>query len=155
VEVVPTTHPPPLSATPGRTTAEYAGLQTLNMTGIAVGPANEAGQRITITAVSSNPGLIPNPTVNYTSPNSTGSLTFTPVANTFGTAFITVTLQDDGGTSNGGVDTLVRTFTVTVNAVNDAPTLDPIPSFTITEDAPPPTENMTGTTIGQAKEAPR
>ena len=41
----------------------------------------------------------------------------TPTANQFGTATITVTVTD--GTTN-----TVRTFTVTVNAVNDAPTLN-------------------------------
>ena len=42
------------------------------------------------------------------------TLTFTPAANAFGTVTITVTLQDDGGTANSGVDTVVRTFTITV-----------------------------------------
>jgi hypothetical protein len=68
------------------------------------------------------PGLIPNPTVNYTSANTTGSLTFTPVSNGYGTATITVTVND-GGTSNNIV---TRTFTVTVNAVNQPPTLNAI-----------------------------
>jgi len=43
-------------------------------------------------AVSSNPGLIPNPGVNYVSPNFTGTLTFTPVSNASGTTIITVTV---------------------------------------------------------------
>jgi len=70
--------------------------------------------------------LIPNPKVNYTSANSTGSLTFTPVANKTGTATVTVTVKD-GGTSNNIV---TRTFTVTVNAVNQAPTLNAISNLT-------------------------
>lgn len=32
-----------------------------------------------------------------------------------------MTVKDDGGTANGGVDTFSRTFTVTVNPINDAP----------------------------------
>lgn len=98
---------------------EEAGQTTVPLTGISDGGSE--GQAITITAVSDNPSLIPNPTVNYTSPNATGSLVFTPVANQNGTATITVTVQDNGGTVNGGVDRIVRTFTVTVNPVNDAP----------------------------------
>ena len=73
-----------------------------------------------MTASSSNPGLIPNPAVNYTSPNATGTLKFTPVANNSGTATITVTVND-GGTSNNIV---TQSFTVTVNAVNQPPTLE-------------------------------
>ncbi|MCX8092450.1 MAG: immunoglobulin domain-containing protein, partial [Verrucomicrobiae bacterium] len=65
-----------------------------------------------VTATSSNPALIPNPTVSYTSPNSTGSLTFTPVANAFGTATLTVTVNDGGASNN----IISRSFTVTVNA---------------------------------------
>jgi surface-anchored protein len=91
--------------------APSSGLQTIALTGISAGP-NES-QSLTVAAVSSNPGLIPNPTVNYSS-GSTGSLTFTPVAGQSGTATITVTLTDDGGTANGGVNVTTRTFTITV-----------------------------------------
>src|SRR6185369_9464144 len=38
-----------------------------------------------------------------------------------GTATVSVSLKDDGGTANGGVDTTTQTFNITVNAVNDAP----------------------------------
>ena len=99
--------------------------QTVNMSGISAGPSNET-QTISITATSGNTGLIPNPTVNYTSPNATGSLQYTPVAGQSGSAVITVTVTDSGGTANGGVDTTVETFTVNVSSVNTAPVLDPI-----------------------------
>ena len=91
---------------------------------------------LTVTASSSNTGLVADPTVVYTSANATGSLKYTPVANQHGTATITVTVTDDGGTANGGVDTKVRTFTITVNSVNDAPTLNAIADETVNEDAP-------------------
>src|SRR5204862_5299485 len=83
-------------------------------------------QSLTVTASSSNTALIPNPTVSYTSANASGSLSYTPVADQSGSAVITVTVQDDGGTANGGLDTVTRTFTVTVLAVNDQPTLNAI-----------------------------
>ena len=44
------------------------------------------------------------------------------MANAFGTATITVTVNDGQRANN----TIARTFTVTVNAVNDPPTLDAI-----------------------------
>ena len=49
-----------------------------------------------MTATSSNTALIPNPTVTYTSPDATGSLSYQPVANQSGTAVITVTVRDAG-----------------------------------------------------------
>src|SRR5262249_30956306 len=102
----------------------------INLTGIGSGP-NES-QNLAITAVSSNPGLIPNPTVNYASPNTAGVLTYTPVANASGTAAIVVTGIDDGGTANGGVNPFSQTFTVVVNPVNQAPTLNQISPATFT-----------------------
>jgi hypothetical protein len=100
-------------------TLEDASLQTVSLTGIGAGSGES--QTISITAVSSNPALIPNPVISHTSPNTSGSLSFTPVANTNGSATITITVQDSGGTDNSGVDTVTRSFSVTVTAVNDAP----------------------------------
>jgi hypothetical protein len=110
---------PTLDAIGDLTINEDDPQQTVNFAGITAGPFET--QTLTVTATSNNTGLIPNPAVNYTSPNATGTLTFTPVANQSGSALITVTVNDGGGTANGGVETVVRTFTVTVNAVNDAP----------------------------------
>lgn len=128
-------------------TLENPGLQTVNLTGI--GSGNVESQGLTITAVSDNPSLIPHPTVSYTSPNATGSLSYTPVDNRDGTATITVTVTDTGGTANGGVNTITQTFIVTVVEVNDAPTLDVIPDpNAIPEDAAQQTINLTGISAG-------
>ena len=64
---------------------EDAGLQTVNLAGISAGPG-ESAQPLQVTASSNNTGLIPNPTVTYTSPAATGSLSYTPVANASGSA---------------------------------------------------------------------
>jgi hypothetical protein len=113
---------------------EDAGPQTINLAGITAGGGES--QSLTVTATSDNPTLIPNPSVTYVSPDSTGSLSYAPLANQFGTAVITVTVTDGGGTSNGGVDTISRTFTVVVQPVNDAPGVAaPIVDLTVTEDA--------------------
>jgi hypothetical protein len=82
---------------------EDAGAQTVNLTGVAAGGGET--QVLTVTASSSNTALIPNPTVTYTSAATTGSLSYTPVANANGTAVITVTVTDNGGTANSGVAT--------------------------------------------------
>ena len=57
-----------------------------------------------------------------------------PDSNVNGTATVTVSLQDDGGTDNSGIDTLEIPITVTVTTVNDAPTITPPSSQTIDED---------------------
>ncbi|GAK59765.1 fibronectin, type III domain-containing protein [Candidatus Vecturithrix granuli] len=44
-------------------------------------------------------------------------VTYTPAANASGAATVTVTLTDNGGTANGGVDTsAAQNFTITVVA---------------------------------------
>jgi hypothetical protein len=72
-------------------------------------------------------------------PSTTGStLTFTPAANAYGVATYSVTVNDGGGTANGGVDTSdPRILTITVNAANDPPTIafSPTNPPTINEDA--------------------
>src|SRR6185503_19843254 len=100
--------------------------------GVTSGAGNES-QTLTVTATSSNPALIPNPAVTYVSADATGSLSLAPVANASGTSTITVTVQDDGGTANGGTNIFTRTFSVTVNPVNDAPTISQINNQTINQ----------------------
>ena len=122
VTVLPVNDAPTLAPIADVTMTEDATVRTLGFTGISTGAANET-QTLAVTASSSNPALIPNPTVSYTSPNATGTLTFQPVANAFGTATVTVVVMDDSGTANGGQDTVTRQFTVTVTPVNDLPTV--------------------------------
>jgi hypothetical protein len=81
-----------------------------------------------------------NPTLFSTGPavSSNGTLTHTPAANANGSATVKVKAQDDGGTANNGSDTSAeQTFTITVNAVNDAPSfqLPASPNQTVLEDA--------------------
>ena len=118
---------------------ENAPLQTVNLTGITTGATNE-NDSLTIVATSSNPALIPNPAVNYSSPNVTGSLSFTPAANGFGGATITVTVNDGQAQNN----TVTRTFVVSVGAVNQPPTINPVNDLTITENAGLQTVNLWG-----------
>ncbi|WP_238537812.1 beta strand repeat-containing protein, partial [Zavarzinella formosa] len=99
---------------------EESGEQTVTITGISTGPANESGQTITsVTATSGNTALIAS--VSVTGTGATRALKYTPVPFAHGTAVITVTVTDDGGTANGGVNTITKTFTVTVNAINHTP----------------------------------
>ena len=99
---------PTLNAINNLTINKNAGLQTVSLSGITSGATNE-NQTLTVTAASSNTGLIPKPTVHYTSANTTGNLTFRPVVNKTGTATLTVAVKENGTSS-----TVTRTFTVTV-----------------------------------------
>jgi uncharacterized delta-60 repeat protein len=113
---------------------EDAARQTVNLTGITPGPANESSQTLSITATSNNTALIPDPIVGALTGTSS-SLSYTPVANAFGNAHITVQVQDNGGTDSGGVDTITRSFTVVVNSVNDLPTISDVIDQSIAHDS--------------------
>lgn len=152
VTVTPINKIPTLEALSSTTVVEDSVAQTVNLAGIGDGdPSLE--QVITVTATSSNPTLIPNPTVTYVSPEATGSLVFTPAANQSGTADITVTVQDDGGTASGGVDTVTRTFTVTVTPVNDMPVIEALNDLTVLEDSAARIVNLTGLGDGDSDQA--
>jgi hypothetical protein len=101
--------------------AEDADSQTIQLTGISAGPKEI--QHLTVTAVSSNRELVPDPMVNYESPAPTGSLSYKPIANQAGIAVITVTVVDvDQGGAIGGPNTITRSFAVVVVQANDPPT---------------------------------
>ncbi len=87
-------------------------------TGISAGPPSEAAQTVAFSVTVSAPELFAvQPAISPA-----GVLTFTPAADAFGTALVSVTLQDDGGTVGGGVDTSpTHVLTITISPVNDAP----------------------------------
>ena len=101
-------------------------------TNISVGPANEIGQFNSVgfgfsVTVNSNSSLFT--TNGQPAVSDTGTLTYTVVANAFGTASVTVELIDGGGTANIGDDdtSAPKPFTIEVTAVNDEP------SFTVSD----------------------
>jgi hypothetical protein len=95
---------------------EDAGAQSIAgwATAISAGPANESAQTVTFNAGNDNAGLF----ALQPSVAANGALNYTPAANANGVATVTVTAQDSGG---GSDTSSVHTFTITVGAVNDAP----------------------------------
>ena len=110
---------PTFTAGPNQTVAEDASAQSIAAwTAPSAGPG-EAGQTLTFVVVSND-----NPSLFSAAPavSDTGTLTYTPAANQNGVANLSIRLQDNGGTANGGVDTSsAQAFTITVTAVNDPP----------------------------------
>ncbi len=119
----------------------------INLSGISSGASNQV-QTLTVMAASSNPALIPSPAVNYTNPNTTGTLSFTPVAYASGTAIITVTVNNGQSQSN----LVTRSFSVTVKAVNQPPTLDPLANLTLVKNAASQIVTLTGISSGAPNE---
>ena len=107
---------PSFTEGPNQTVNNTAGAQTVNnwATSILPGPADESGQTVSFqVTANSNPSLFTvAPAVG-----SNGTLTYTPAANAAGLATITIVLQDNGGTANGGQNTSPsRSFSILTNA---------------------------------------
>ncbi len=114
--------------------AEDSGTQTVTgwATNISPGSLGESGQVVDFIVTSDNPGLFS--TSPQISPD--GTLTFTSALNASGIAVVTVTLHDDGGTSDGGIDTSSpQEFTITVTPVNDTPTDISLSNSSVAENA--------------------
>ncbi len=103
-------------------------------------------QAISVTATNSNTSLVTDIVVNYNSPDATGSLDLTLAPDMSGTDTIEVVVADDAGGS------VSETFILTVNEVNDPPTIDQIENVTVDEDAPVINVPLTGISGGPASE---
>lgn len=110
-------------------------------TNISAGLPHESGQALSFNVSNDNNALFSvQPAIN-----ASGNLTFTPAPDAWGVAIVTVVLKDNGGTAHGGVDQSVpATFTITVNAVNDAPHIDPVDNVAVIVNSQPLTITLTG-----------
>ncbi|MGI4749814.1 MAG: gliding motility-associated C-terminal domain-containing protein [Janthinobacterium lividum] len=106
--------PPTLNAVANQTLCYSNNLQNIALSGITAGP--ESGQTTTLSVANSNSALIDNIAITAGS-NGTGTISYHISGNTSGLATITVTVKDNGGTTNGGTDTFTQTFTLQVNAL--------------------------------------
>jgi hypothetical protein len=95
-----------------------------------VGDVETAAASLTLSGVSSNTALVPNANIAFGGSGANRTVTLSPAANQFGTTTITVTVAD----GNGG--TASDSFVLTVNAVNDLPTISNIPDKSTDEDTP-------------------
>jgi CSLREA domain-containing protein len=112
--VNPVNDAPSFTKGPDQTVNENAGAQTVNnwATNIAAGPADESGQSLTFMVTNNN-----NAALFAVAPSisPTGTLTYTPATGMSGTAAITITLQDSGGTANNGANTsATQSFNINV-----------------------------------------
>jgi len=121
ITVDPVNDAPSFTAGSDQAVDEDAGAQSVSgwATDISAGPSDESGQTLTFNVGNDNSALFS----TQPSIDASGTLSYTPAPDANGSATVTVSLSDDGGTANGGSDTSgEQTFTITVNPVNDAPT---------------------------------
>jgi RHS repeat-associated protein len=115
---------PTIAAIANRTINEDTSTGAIAFT---VADEETAAASLTLSATSSNTAVIPNGNLVFGGSGTNRTINVTPAANAFGSSTITVRVTD----AHGGF--AERVFTVTVNAVNDAPTISDIPNVTINE----------------------
>ncbi|MGH2465827.1 MAG: tandem-95 repeat protein, partial [Candidatus Limnocylindrales bacterium] len=123
------------------TVLEDAGAQAIPgwATAITSGPGDPTQALNFIVTNGNNPLFSAQPAVN-----ALGTLTFTTAANKNGSAMVTISLHDDGGTARGGIDTSAsQTFVINVTAVNDAPTFTKGADISVPEETAPVTHTVT------------
>ena len=92
-----------------------------------IGDVETAASSLTLTGTSSDTTLVPTANIVFGGADANRTVTVTPALNQFGTATITVTVDD-------GVATTSDPFLLTVNAVNDPPTISDIADQSTGED---------------------
>jgi VCBS repeat-containing protein len=115
VTITPVNDLPTFTATNPPAVLENTGTHTLpNWATFTPGPVDETDNVLTYTVSNvSNPTLF----ASLPSVNTSGTLTYTLATNQSGTSTIDVTVQDTGGTANGGNDLSTSTqFTLQTNA---------------------------------------
>ena len=96
--------------------------QLVNISGISAGP--DANQSTNVTISSSNNSLFEVLEVNQ-AVNGQAELRYVVSKGASGSAVVNVLVTDDGGTAHGGVNSIMKSFTITVN---------PLPVVTISSD---------------------
>ncbi|MSR77905.1 MAG: hypothetical protein EXS63_06760 [Candidatus Omnitrophica bacterium] len=103
---------------------------SIGVISLTVGDIETDASVLSLSAVSSNTSLIDSAGITFGGSGASRTMVLTPKANQSGSAPITVNVSD-------GVNTASRTFTLTVNSVNDKPTISVINPVTIDEDGAP------------------
>jgi hypothetical protein len=113
ITVTPVNHVPTFTNGANQTAYPGDGAVTVTnwATAISAGPAHESAQALAFVVTNDRNALF----TTQPALDTNGTLTFEPAAGAVGVATVTVQLQDDGGTADGGTNgSLAQTFTITV-----------------------------------------
>ncbi|HBJ35594.1 MAG TPA: hypothetical protein DDZ51_12770, partial [Planctomycetaceae bacterium] len=139
VSVLPVNDPPVFNLLPEVTRTQKAGMQTVAgvVTGLGVGGGSDEEDQVTSAQVTSAFDVMTDNSFFITPPaiDANGQLTFNPSPNKSGAVPVTVSVSDNGGRANGGVDTTTKTFVINILPVNDPPTINLIGNQSVRADA--------------------
>jgi len=118
-------NPPTLDAIHDLSMLDNAPTQSIALTGITSGAGETQVLTVTAKTDDASKNLLETLSVTYASPSASGTLTIKPKANANGNAtshvVITVTVTDDGSNVAPSVNSISRSFNLTIQPVNDLP----------------------------------
>src|SRR5207249_4647548 len=123
--VNPVNDPPTLSSVANQSTNEDTPTAAIPF---SIGDAETPAGSLTVSAHSFNQGLVPDANIVFGGSGSNRTLTLMPATNQSGATTITITVADPGGASAS------RSFVLTVNPVNDPPTISSLANQSTDED---------------------
>jgi autotransporter-associated beta strand protein len=112
--------PPAISSIVDQTVNENSATGSIAFT---VGDAETSADSLTVNGISSNAGLVPPSSIVFSGSGSNRTVTITPAANKSGTATITLAVSD-------GFTNATTSFLLTVNFIDQPPTISAIPNQT-------------------------
>src|SRR5207247_1128624 len=125
--VNPVNDPPTISSVPDQSMDEDTATAAIPF---SIGDVESTAGSLTITGHSLNQGLVPDGNIDWKSVGQGRTLTLIPAVNQYGTATITITVGDPDGASASS------SFDLTVNTVNDPPTISGLADQSTDEDTP-------------------
>lgn len=134
ITVLSVNDPPSFTKGPNKYISEDASEQRFEnwATNISAGPADESSQILTFSMTTDNDDLF----AVYPTVTSTGTLIFKTRPDVNGVANVSIQLNDNGGSANGGISSsAIQVFMITVYEVNDQPTFTKGTDQIILEDA--------------------
>ena len=138
ISVVPVNDAPSFVGGSDVSVSAAAGAQTIAhwVASVSPGPANESTQSVGFSVTTSSDGDFTPSGRPLVGPD--GTFRFTPAASARGIVTLTVRAVDDGGRTDGGVDTGVpHTFHIGIAGINAAPSFTPGADQTVNENAGP------------------
>jgi len=143
VVVNPINDPPVITGIESQTIDEdtFTAALTFGISDVETSP-----DALVLSRFSTNPVLVPTDNIAVAGAGSNRQVIISPAANEFGAAFVQFVVTDADGAS------ATNEFTLTVQPVNDAPTLDFISELVVDENAGPQTVSLSGISSGQPNE---
>src|SRR5437762_3105149 len=125
--VNPVNDPPDISSLADQSTDEDTPTVASSF---SIGDLESTTDTLRVSGHSSNPGLVPDGNIVLGGSGSNRTAALSPAGNQSGTATITITVTDPEGASASS------SFVLTVNPVNDPPTISSVPDQFTNEDTP-------------------